>query len=764
MIFPLLFVLAGPLAGAALPDYQDWIGPESPAYAVLRKAADEAGLQGWEASFLKEGKSLPQASARTLADSLRRDPAVDAETKLNLATTLPSEVMAAKAKSAASLDEAKAKLAAIDLRLAELNATQAINNYSPSTPLGLVTTYNSGYEIHAFSGLSTQNFSETPILLNGEFQGQSSIGSYKFFLQYFSQNQDQGQGSAPGTYPFTGSHVSLLTSPFGFSNVQIDLGFSSLLLSKLIYAAPAYPYESPFYKEGAKLTVGRADSPNGERDSQGIYIRKQGSQGYWIFNDFQFFAAPEAEAYEGFNHHHSYEIGARADLPGIGFIPGTESTVPYFTYYFHGNDASQLGTFTNNNGFYDQPVDYPEQSSNEAFGFESQLNGGGTLIFEMASASASDQISESYPSLKDSSLNGLAYYANLTKSMGRVILGLQASQIDPSFVPGGHNINSQQNIDSGMALDTLLFRDYRNGAKDSSWTTVSEDQAWLTNNSQRAALQASWLDSWGSFGFSLASSRQIEPSGPWVQGANAFNNSPYNGFSYFQLFFENYTYSPTGGTPATGTSPALVAYNAPTTSQALVNGAPVNSPYNPNGLVRWNDLEQLAWRNVTQTIWLSKHGVGDPNLMDDSIKVYNSFRADLSLELGSIFGSSRKAHLQVFEEIRDTAQGMRLALGAQPDLLLQQITGTDLIWQFAPTWEAVATAGHESWATNASYYPVNFSDDTAGIGFNALLTKLVDGLEVNFRLLYMQHQDQVFSQRDFSGTMASLGANYKFSN
>ena len=191
---------------------------------------------------------------------------------------------------------------------------------------------------------------------------------------------------------------------------------------------------------------------------------------------------------------------------------------------------------------------------------------------------------------------------------------------------------------------------------------------------------------------------------------------------------------------------------------------PVNSNYNPNGVVRWDDLEQMAWRNVTQTIWLSKNGVGDPNLMDDSIKVYNSFRADLALELGSIFGSSRKAHLQLFEEIRDTASSMRLALGAQPDLLLQSITGADLIWQFAPAWEVVATAGHETWDSSASYYPVHFTDDTGGIGFDALLTKLVDGLQVNFRLLEMKHEDGTFGQRDFTALTGFVGATYVFSN
>ena len=393
----------------------DWIEASHPAYALLKKAADEAGIKGWEADRLHQGLPLPQASARLLASALRRDPKVDEQTKLNLATVLPSEVLAAEAGSFGGAAEAKAKLDELDRRLKEVQATLANNNYSPSSPLGLQSTYQSRYELFSASGLVKQDYAQVPVLLQADFQGHSGIGTYKFTLDYFSENDDRGNGSFYGILPGADAQVSLLTSPFGIENLQMVLGFNSLLLSKFIYAAPAYPYQSPFYQAGAVVSAANADSPNGEKNTQGIYFRKQGSQGAWIFNDFQIFAAPEAEAYEGFNHHHDYEAGARADLPGIGWIPGTESTVPYVTVYYRGNDASQLGTFQNNNGFYDQPIAFPETSVNEAFGFESQLSGGGTLIFEMASASDSNQASQAYPYLTDSDYTDQAYYGTLTK-------------------------------------------------------------------------------------------------------------------------------------------------------------------------------------------------------------------------------------------------------------------------------------------------------------------------------------------------------------
>jgi hypothetical protein len=763
MIFSLALALCAPLCAAGL-DPADWVEATHPAYAVLKLAAEEAGLSGWEVERLQEGLPLPQASARLLAAALRRDPRVDANAKRDLARLLPSEVALAQAQTFADASKTAASLDALDAHLKAIQASLSANNYSPSTPLGLASTYETRYELFSASGLVKQDYAQVPVHLRGDFQGQSGIGTYKFTLDYYTETDDRGNGSFEGILPYSDSQVSLLSSPFGIENVQVVLGFNSLLLSKFIYAAPTYPYESPFYQAGAKLSLANADSPNGERNSQGLYVRKQGSQGAWIFNDFQFFAAPEAEAYEPFNHHHGYESALRADLPGLGWIPGTESTVPYLTLYYYGNDATQLGTFQADNGFYDQPIAYPEQSFNEALGFESQLSGGGTLIAELAASSDSNRLSQAYPYLKDSSYADEAYYFTLTKSLGKLILGVEGSDIGPYFVPGGHSPASQENRDSGMALDTLLPRDYRNGAVDSAWVTVSEDPAWLTNNSQRAAFQASWLDSWGSLGFHVASSRQIDASGPWVKGANFFNNSPYNGFAYSQMFFNNYTYFPTAAAPDPTASPGVMAYDSPTTSAAYEHGVPVKSTFNPYGQVRWDDLEQLAWRNVTQTIWLSRKGVGDPELMDDSVKVYNSFRGDLSLELGSFFGSSRKAHLQLFEEIRDTAESLRFALGAQPDLLLQTISGADLIWQFAPSWQAVATAGHETWDSDASYYPVRFSDDTAGLGLDALLTRLVDGLQLNLRLLAMRHGDATFQERDFSAMTGFVGATYVFNN
>lgn len=543
----------------------------------------------------------------------------------------------------------------------------------------------------------------------------------------------------------------------------------SLNLSKLIYSAPTYPYMSPFYQAGATVPAAFADSPNGERNSQGLYLRKQGTQGLWFFNDFQLMLAPESEAYEYFNHTHSWEIDSRGDLPSIGWIPFTDSTLLYTTYTFLGNEANEVNTFNQNSDFYETPLAVPEQSENYALGFESQLSGGGSLIFEGADSYWSKDNAALYPQYANESLSDQAYYMTLSKSLGRMIFAFQGSQVGPYFVPGGHQALSsgdqQYDRTGGLALDSLEPLDPRNNSLDSSWKTIAEDQAWISNNTRRASLQMSWLDSWGSLGATFASSEQIDPSGPWIEASEFFNNSPYNGFSFFQLFYNNYTLNPTGTGQQSGEPNAEYKINAPTESTAYYKGSPISSVVNPTGEVNWDDLEQLGWRNTTQTIWLSQNGVGDNNLRADSTKYYNTFRADLSLDLGSIFKSPRKDHLQLYTELRDTAEELRLAIGATPDLLYQSIYGMDYIWQFATNWEFVATAGQEVWTSDMSYYPVQFIDNTAGIGFNSLLSHIVaGGLEVNYRFLLMQHEDSNFAEKDFSGWRGTVGLTYIFSN
>jgi hypothetical protein len=461
----------------------------------------------------------------------------------------------------------------------------------------------------------------------------------------------------------------------------------------------------------------------------------------------------------------------RLDLPSLGGIPFTDSTLVYMTYYFYGNDPGQLPTFYDNSQFYQNPA-FQEWSNNASLDFESQLSGGGTLIGEVAQSSWAADMTPVYPELGNVNLSDQAGFLAFSKSVGSVIFGLQGSQVGPRFVPGGHDaqLGGLGENTSGIAVDTLLARDPRDGDADHSWSTVAEDPSWLTNNSRKVTLQATWLGSLGQMNLTLGTSQQIQASGPWVIATNFFNNSPYNGDTYSQMFYDNYTDFYAGATTDTTgqANQAYFNYNNVTTHQANYNGAPINGFLNSDGLAKWDDLEQLYWRQTTHMIWLSHNGVGDDNLMADSVKFYNTLHWDCTLDGGALFHSSRNMRLTVFEEIRDVAEDPRVADpfaqfgGISSDLLLQSITGADFVWQFAQDWQFVGTAGHEDWSTNHSYYPIHFTDNTVGGGVDALLTDMVDGLKVNFRVLELDHEDQYLPTRNFTGWRASLGFNYAF--
>jgi hypothetical protein len=90
-LFFLLSCLAFPVL-AAEPSFFDWVETEDPSYALLKKAALESGQSGWIVTRLKEGKRLPQASARDLAGRLQDDPSVSDEDKKALKDAFPPEI------------------------------------------------------------------------------------------------------------------------------------------------------------------------------------------------------------------------------------------------------------------------------------------------------------------------------------------------------------------------------------------------------------------------------------------------------------------------------------------------------------------------------------------------------------------------------------------------------------------------------------------------------------------------------------------------
>jgi hypothetical protein len=763
----LTLLLGAPLSSES--QAPDWIVAGDAAYPVLLKGAQQAGLKGWEVDVLNAGKPLPQASARTLAQKLERSAAVDEGLKVQLETLLPDEPLDQPGLDA-EVAAAQARLDKLNQGMADVNTEMAANNYSPTTDPTAWLTMDSAENYVDVKGIGAMNFSQEPTLLSAEMRGASGVGTYRVVIGVDSDDQDEGNNKLSAPFLDPDASVNLLGSLFGVDNVQANLGFESLLFSKLIYSAPAFAYQSPFFQADAAVASMHADAPNGERNTQGLYLRKQGSQGWWIFNDAQAFISPEAEFFREFNHRHGYESAVRLDLPSLGGIPFADSTLVYMTYYFYGNDPGEFPTFYNDSQFYQNPS-FQEWSNNAALDFESQLSGGGTLIGEVAQSSWAARMTPLYPELGNVNLSDQAGFLAFSKSVGRVIFGLQGSEVGPRFVPGGHdgNLGGLGGNTTGIALDTLLARDPRNDMADNSWSTVSEDPAWITNNSRKISLSATWLESLGQMNLNIGTSQEMEATGPWVIGTNFFNNSPYNGYTYSQMFYDNYTdFGANVNTDTTGqANQAYFNYNAPTTHAANYQGAPVNSPLNP-GIVKWDDMEQLSWRQTTHMIWLSKGGVGDDNLMADSVKYYNTLHWDWTIDGGAIFHSSRNIRLTLFEEIRDTAQEPGLAdpfsqFGGMPsDLLVQSITGADLVWQFSQDWQFLATGGHENWATDHSYYPIHFVDNSVGVGADALLTEMVDGLKINFRVLELDHEDQYLPSRNFSGWRVSLGFNYAF--
>lgn len=766
LVVLLMFLTA---TGAAFPGEQDldWIGPQDRAYQVLIRAQNVAPQEGYfGAQWLMQGKSLPQSTARLLADRFKRDPRISAEFRKELDEALPSEaeVLRSQLNAGTATASVVAALEDLDKALSEKEAVLARNQYSPTSTPGTWITFGAGYEPYSFGGLVRRQGGWLTNSMTAQFNGQVGPAGYMVKLVHSLpelRTTSQSTTESPVSInPFADSSVKLSLDGGWIHGLELTLGFVPDTMSRLLWAMPTYPYQGFFFQNAVGSSGLQADVPSGDRNSQGFQFRKRGTQTFWPFEDTRLIFAPEQEQYADFNYNHGWASALRLDTPSLGFVPGTDGIQLFGFGMVTGSDRAQLQSFADNSLYYGA-ASVPNSGVAYSGGLEAQLAGGGSLLVEYAMSSWTQD--PGTPGLAPLSLNGTALYSSLTKSFGRLSFGVDYARVDPGFVPGG--LAQIFNSTSGIVRNTMFYDFPRYTTVDRGLLLAAEEPAWISNNSQKVGLQLSWSDGWGGLTLSLGSSEQIVPSGPWIRAASSINNSPYNGYSWFDLFINNYSLYPYSSVWDPGMNRALFDYNKQTQAPATqASGAPLKYFVTQNGQVNWDDLEQLEWKHTTHLFWLSNGGVGSSVLASDSIKVYNTARAEVNLELGSLLDMERRAKAVLYYEVRDSAAERRLATGSASGLLLQTVMGADLSWQVGQTWELVSTGGYETFFSEAGRFGTRFADSSAGIGFNALLDGQLEGLKIGAKLLALGHKDTLYPTRDFAGWRLGIGTTYTFAN
>ena len=595
-LFTLLLLVSKPGFSQDSPlHFVDWLQPGVSAYQDLKQGAAQAGLSGWVVDRLNQNSAVPQASARDLMGQILASPTVAQDLKARLQADLPSETSQFQDHRDTILgkvQDLQQRMDSLDKQVGEVEKSFAKNNYGPySSPLDAITMVSSA-DFEHWAGLEPAQWGGPGVALEDTFNG--TTGVIELLLQSGSALRRQcrgGQLTTPSMitdYPYLGdgSKVTLLVNQGWLAGTQVELGMEYFGFSHLLFSGPGFRPQSPFFLGVDAATIGET-APSGQRTVQGLMIQKQGQAGWWWpFTNTQIVLEPlylggennPYLPYTGPFTQHANEFAARLDLAGLNFIPGTQDSIPYLMADITESDQAQL------NGFkLDDPsftgVGVPETDQAYGFGLTTQLAGGGQVLFEAADSDWKRQDSVQGVTGYDKHFTDQALSLDYTDTFGPINIGLEASQVGPYFITGGHEGYASGNEQAGSTFDSTLEDPRPGNFQKTSWEQLSLDPADLSNNSQRAFLNGTWLGSWTTLQLSGGVSKNVNPTGPWVRASEYFDNNQNNGYSWFNMFGEHYSYFLPG---QPGGNAAMAQYNNTTLAPAYYHGQPVAYPTVPS--------------------------------------------------------------------------------------------------------------------------------------------------------------------------------------
>jgi hypothetical protein len=733
----------------------DWVYPGEANYELLKTAAAESGSMHWMAARLAKGERVPQASARDFAGELSAHPALSEARRQQLAKAFPPEAASLSlhgtdtALSAKDLDR---RLQAVDERVDMLNEAMKKNNFDkgsfPSANLSLLEGYNMRSAYGLFNDKQRGNhISAVSVTLHGE----TAKGNFDIYLSGSfgdPENEEEFPLNEGGPYA-TGLGVVF---EYSWGGLEVSVGqLKYVNFSTLIYSGLAYPDVSPFFASGSTVPSSLLDPPSARHFTNGIYLRKNGPAAWWPFQETQFLVTPERFFQRAYNHNKIQETAGRLDIPGDP-APFLGETHTYFAFNLAGNDQDLLQADPDTAG----GVGIPQSSQAYALGLNSNLAGGGGLWLEIADShwGRSDTLAV------NRDFHDQAAYMVLSKPFSLFSMTLEASHLGPRFITRIRDGRpSAPNAQSGATLDSTID-DPRPGSGGAlTWQTISREPAWMVNNNDHAVLRTELAFSLFSLGLNLGSSKEIEPSGPWLETSAYLDGRSFNGYGWYDLFGKDYIMpaAPGSAEPAPDIhngNRELWIYNKATEGPALANGVPIT--------VNWNQLAQTYYRDTSETLLLSRSGTGDMVLRADSIKFLNSMGANLKVDFRSLWGGVLPSEVNLVGEVRDTAESLGVADFGGKNLLTQSYAIAYARFGLTREIDLLGMAGYETWISSAGYFPLHYINHSAGLGFDFKLSALLTGLDLRLRARILEHVDSNFGQRNFGATYGSLTSNLEF--
>jgi hypothetical protein len=779
-----LLILAAPLCAAEEPRWQqvllfDWVYPGEAGYDALKAAALQAGSNDWLVARMNQNEKLPQASAKELAFKLSHDAKVAPELQDKLKKIFPDEPELLQDKGDASAPAQAAAIStqfdAMSKRMDEIEALFDKNRYGKgSFPAADINIW-SGYQLFSPAG-SIQNDSHGYSAGGINITLRGTLDKANYTLTIAESYDPANLNGAGNNYDYSarqgtvGDGFSFLL-PLDTGGLEVHLGDSvPINFSPLLFSAINPSTNSNFFVDVSQSYRPPTDIkeldlgyPAGAVNRVGLVIKKQGAVWYWPFTASQFVYSPDTQYFESFDPKIN-AMGLRLDEdfgPKGSLI---DDMLIYGVAVNAENDADELvptGTSIND----------PQKTDSYSLG--------GTLLFSSGTSLSIEGALSHYEKNDDlfpENYSGSAYLGNLTLPLGPVYLAFESGMASPYFLTrdiypdwrkDGGELDRYQ---TGSTLDSTYFDPLNPDPfqETRTWVSLVKDTSILSNNTDRNVLKLEWHGSFVSMGLYDGAINQISASGPYVVTSPYLEGSAGNGYGWFALFGQQYAPAPAPFSAAPG--PLLNGGNALGSQFGNYNQWVYNSPTDGYAInsagsaqpVHWQEISQQSYKEGEFTLLLSQKGVGDNNVMPDSVKTINYAGGTIRFDLKGLLNRTLPMDLVVLGEDRDLAANLGVPSLGPDNFFNQQYVVGFFTLGLTSICNVLATAGYETWRSNHSYYPLDIQTKEYGLGTDVKLDPLLSGLALNLRASLMQNEDLFIGSRDFSLWNLNIGSTLSY--
>jgi hypothetical protein len=706
-----LLLLASP-ASAVFLEYGN------PTYDALKDAAMRSGDKDWVFDRLAKNQPLTEMVAKEKAKALLNS-SLEPQYKKALRDAFPSETQPTNEKYVLLEGPLKAladQVSAVTARLDRFEAGMRNGLLSGRSRPSLLGSLNADMfseenwhgpgNYHKGPGVSAGGSGVwTEWTMGGD--GYNLTWVMEFYLGYID---------------FTQAHLGFFFDNAVLPGIEVVVADENTYpaLSTLIFSGGGGGMDDPFHD--ITSLAGRKDlvksGPGfGARGGQDIYLRRKGSGDWWPFSDTQLVAT---QTYSYFGQYDN-DLAGNVKIRGLPLFWPFERTEPAFTFLWNFIDQADINTWLLSAT---PPPDVTANSSAQSLAFNSLLAGGGSLYFEFAEAEwEQSDVGKDY--------RDFAVLTSVSKSFGRTAFVFDFQHTGPDYFPGTDSDPSGNDASS-------FISDPRPGKNKGApaWKTVAQDPENPTSGTEHLALGASSDFESFSVGITLGTNQQIQPSGPWVDTRHLV------GWPWDQGKEKK-------GWHGFGQVVPQSQYQDSVLTDVYYQGVSMGA-----------HAAELSDRNKEQI--LLTHGVGNYQLLEDSVKYVNfvDLRGDINFQ--SLFNLKKPCLLKYSSSLRNVQESFAIPAYGDQSLLMQMASTLILNAEFPGNLQVVTGVGYEDWLSTASFRPIEYHTKYLIFEFYKDFPEFLSGFSVGPRLVAMEHQDPHNGFKNFTAWTLSMGAGTSF--